>query len=252
MSSKPARKANSKLDREAVIDAALRLADEEGLDSVSFRRLADRFAVTPMALYWHFTDKEALLGALADRLWVRAADTLRSSLERPSSADDDGWAQLRLTLIALVEAMQPHPAVAELLPTRVIECEAGRDVTELTLGFLARQGFDPAQASDLGRFVLSSAVMLVATQAGIEIPEPDERAEVQRRKRIALASLPPDRYPHIIASAAYLTDCESPNAYLTRGLDAIIAGVRAQAPRYSLDVQSQTDATTRLAPSSAH
>ena len=55
MSPKTARKAKSKLDREAVIDAALRLADEDGLESVSFRRLADRFGVTPMALYWHFT-----------------------------------------------------------------------------------------------------------------------------------------------------------------------------------------------------
>jgi TetR/AcrR family transcriptional regulator, tetracycline repressor protein len=230
VSPKTARKTHSKLDRDAVIDAALSLADDEGLDAVSFRRLADRFAVTPMALYWHFADKEALLAALADRLWVQAAATLTSSLEQLSTSDDDGWGQLRLTVIALVEAMRPHPAVAELVPTRVVECEAGRDVTELTLGFLAQQGFDPSQASDLGRFVLSSAVMLVTTQAGIEIPGHDERAEVQRRKRIALASLPPDRYPHITASAAYLTDCESPEAYLTRGLDAIIAGVRAQAP----------------------
>jgi TetR/AcrR family tetracycline transcriptional repressor len=230
VSPKTARKTKSKLDREAVIDAALALADEEGLDSVSFRRLAEQFAVTPMALYWHFEDKEALLAALADRLWVQAADMLSASLEQLSSSDDDDWGQLPLTLIALVKTMQPHPAVAELVPTRVVECEAGRDVTELTLGFLAQHGFDPSQASDLGRFVLSSAVMLVTTQAGIEIPGHDERAEVQRRKRIALASLPPDRYPHITASAAYLTDCESPEAYLQRGLDAIIAGVRAQAP----------------------
>jgi TetR/AcrR family tetracycline transcriptional repressor len=236
VSPKTARKTHSKLDRDAVIDAALSLADDEGLDAVSFRRLADRFAVTPMALYWHFADKEALLAALADRLWVQAAATLTSSLEQLSTSDDDSWGQLRLTLTALVEAMQPHPAVAELVPTRVLQCEAGREVTELTLGFLARHGFDPAQASDLGRFVLSSAVMLVTTQAGIEIPGHVERAEVQRQKRIALASLPPDRYPHIIASAAYLTDCESPEAYLARGLDAIIAGVRAQAPsRLSLD-----------------
>ena len=189
------------------------------------------------ALYWHFADKEALLAALADRLWVRAADTLSSSLERLQSSDDDGWGQLRLTLIALVETMRPHPAVAELVPTRVIECEAGRDVTELTLGFLARHGFDPAQASDLGRFVLASAVMLVSTQPGIEIPEATERAEAQRRKRIALASLSPDRYPHIVASAPHLTDCETPEPYLQRGLDAIIAGVRAQAPSgHLLDV----------------
>jgi TetR/AcrR family tetracycline transcriptional repressor len=173
MSPKTTRKTKSKLDHEAVTDAASRLADEEGLDSVSFRRLADQFAVTPMALFWHFEDKEALLAALADRLWLQAADTLSSSLEQLSSSEDDGWGQLRLTLIALVDAMRPHPAIAELVPTRVLDCEAGREVTELTLGFLARHGFDPRQASDLGRFVLSSAVMLVSTGVLAKAPTPD-------------------------------------------------------------------------------
>ena len=230
MSPRTARKTRSKLDRDVVVDAALRLADTEGLDAVSFRRLADQFDVTPMALYWHFEDKDALLAAIADRLWLQTADTLDRSLEQLPVSDDDGWGQLRLTLNALVDVMRRHPAAAELVPSRVVECEAGLNVTESTLEFLARQGFEPGQASDLARFVLCSAVMLVSAQPGIEIPEPHERADLQRRKRIALASLPPDRYPHIIASAGYLTDCESPDSYFTRGFDAIIAGVRAQAP----------------------
>ena len=230
MSPRTARKTRSKLDRDVVVDAALRLADTEGLDAVSFRRLADQFDVTPMALYWHFEDKDALLAAIADRLWLQTADTLDRSLEQLPVSDDDGWGQLRLTLNALVDVMRRHPAAAELVPSRVVECEAGLNVTESTLEFLARQGFEPGQASDLARFVLCSAVMLVSAQPGIEIPEPHERADLQRRKRIALASLPPDRYPHIIASAGYLTDCESPDSHFTRGFDAIIAGVRAQAP----------------------
>jgi TetR/AcrR family tetracycline transcriptional repressor len=230
MSPKTARRTKSKLDREAVVAVAMSLADTEGLDAITFRRLAEHFEVTPMALYWHFEDKEALLGALADRLWLQAAGTLGQSLEQLSATDDDGWGQLRLTLDALVEAMRPHPAVAELVPNRVLDCEAGREVTELTLGFLAERGFEPGHAADLALFVLSSAVMLVSTQTGNDIPEAEERAEHQRRKRIALASLPPDRYPHIIASAGYLTDCESPDTHFARGSDAIIAGVRAQAP----------------------
>jgi TetR/AcrR family tetracycline transcriptional repressor len=229
MSPKTARRTKSKLDREAVVDVAMHLADTEGLDAISFRRLAEQFQVTPMALYWHFEDKEALLGALADRLWLQAADALTQSLEQLSAADDDGWGQLRLTLDALVEAMRPHPAVAELVPIRVLTCEPGREVTELTLGFLAERGFEPGHAADLALFVLSSAVMLVSTQTGNDVPEAEERAEHQRRKRIALASLPPERYPHIIASAGYLTDCESPDTYFARGSEAIIAGVRAQA-----------------------
>jgi hypothetical protein len=73
--------------------------------------------------------------------------------------------------------MARHSAAAELVPSRVVECEAGLKVTELTLEFLARHGFAADQASDLARFVLSGAVMLVSTQPGIEITEPDERTE---------------------------------------------------------------------------
>ncbi len=229
MSPHAARRTKSKLDPEALIDAALHVADTEGLEAISLRRLADQFEVTPMALYWHFDDKEALLAAIADRLWLQTAERLERSLAE-LSADDDGWGQLRLTLTTLVDVMRAHPAVAELVPSRVVACEPGLTVTELTLAFLARRGYEPAQAADLARFILSSAVMLVTTQPGIEIPEPRERAEAQRVKRIALASLPEDRYPHTSAAAAYLTDCESPDAWFALGFDAILDGVRAQRP----------------------
>ena len=137
MSPKTARRTKGKLDRDAVVDVALRLTDAEGLEAISFRRLADEFGVTPMALYWHFDDKEALLAAIADRLWLETAETLQGSLAQ-LSADDDGWGQLRLTLTALVDVMRRHPAVADLVPSRVAESESGLNVTELTLGFLAR------------------------------------------------------------------------------------------------------------------
>src|ERR1700729_255933 len=67
-----------KLDREVVVDAALQVADTEGLEAVTIRRLAQELSVTPMALYWHFKDKEALLGAVADRMW----DDTVTELER--------------------------------------------------------------------------------------------------------------------------------------------------------------------------
>lgn len=225
---KRTRKTASKLDREVVIDAAMAIADREGLEAVTFRRLADQFEVTPMALYWHFDDKEALLGALADRLWVEVEQALRRSLGDLGEADD--WAQLRLTLATLVKVMRGHPEVAGLMPSRVMETEAGLEITELTLADLGRRGFTSEQAAELGRFVLCSAVMMVTTQPGIEIPEPGERADLQRRKQIALASLPLDRYPHIIASAHGLTGCDELEDYFTIGCDVIVAGVSAQAP----------------------
>jgi hypothetical protein len=77
--------------------------------------------------------------------------------------------------------------------------------------------------------VLLSAEMLVTSRPGQQITDDEERNELMRRKRIALASLPSERYPNIIASAAYLTDCDAPEDYFERGFDTIVAGVRAQA-----------------------
>ncbi len=231
MTPRTAAPSRTKLDGEVVVEAALALADGEGLDSVTIRRLAQALSVTPMALYWHFKDKDALLAAVADRMWLDTATELERSLtESRQSGDDDPWAQLRLTLEALVAVMRRHPAIAPLAPTRVVECEAGLSVTEQTLAFLDRRGFDPSRAAEVARFVLCSAVMLVDSQPGAYIVEAVEREEMLRRKRIALASLPPGRYPHVTAAAEYLTDCGEEGSYFERGVDLVVAGVRDQAP----------------------
>ena len=63
-----------------MVGIAIRLADEEGLEALTIRRLAKELHVTPTALYWHFTDKQALLDALADQLWDDAGDSLTPRL----------------------------------------------------------------------------------------------------------------------------------------------------------------------------
>lgn len=56
------------LTRAAVTAAAVDLADREGLDAVSMRRLAQELDVVPMATYKHLADKEDLLDAMVDRV----------------------------------------------------------------------------------------------------------------------------------------------------------------------------------------
>src|SRR5690349_13789087 len=56
------------INREAILDATLALADERGLDAVSMRAVAARLGVTPMALYRHVGDKQGLLDGLVERL----------------------------------------------------------------------------------------------------------------------------------------------------------------------------------------
>jgi TetR/AcrR family transcriptional regulator, tetracycline repressor protein len=59
-----------------------------------------------------------------------------------------------------------------------------------------------------------------------------ERAELQWRKQVALASLPRDRYPRLVEAAVPMTSCEDgPEFHYRFGVDLFIAGVRALAPR---------------------
>ena len=56
------------ISREEVLAAALRLADDDGLEAVTMHAVARRLRVTPMALYRHVDDKNALLDGLVELL----------------------------------------------------------------------------------------------------------------------------------------------------------------------------------------
>jgi TetR/AcrR family transcriptional regulator, tetracycline repressor protein len=69
------------LDRAAIVEAALRLLDEFGLDQLSTRRLAAELGVKGPSLYWHFKNMAALHDLMADRL-------LTDALPSPEAFDD--------------------------------------------------------------------------------------------------------------------------------------------------------------------
>jgi TetR/AcrR family tetracycline transcriptional repressor len=64
------------LNRAVVLDAAIELLDETGLDELSTRKLAERLGVRVGALYWHYENKQALLDAVAEHLLSVAAARL--------------------------------------------------------------------------------------------------------------------------------------------------------------------------------
>lgn len=72
-----------KLNRESVINEALDLLDEVGLDAVSTRRLAKRLNVEQPSLYWHFRNKEMLLAGMAE-----AAMAPHATVPLPAPPDD--------------------------------------------------------------------------------------------------------------------------------------------------------------------
>lgn len=56
------------LHKRDVVEAAAKLLDDYGIADLTMRRLARELGVSPGALYWHFANKQELLGAIADRI----------------------------------------------------------------------------------------------------------------------------------------------------------------------------------------
>ncbi|BBY83877.1 TetR/AcrR family transcriptional regulator [Mycolicibacterium pulveris] len=56
------------LTKRDVVETAATLLDDYGLADLTMRRLARELDVSPGALYWHFANKQELLGAVADRV----------------------------------------------------------------------------------------------------------------------------------------------------------------------------------------
>jgi AcrR family transcriptional regulator len=213
--------ARERLSRERIAQHALALADAEGLDAVTIRRLAQDQGVTPMALYWHFKDKEQLLNGLVERLL--------SEVRLPAAGPDAGtWdEQLRDLLSALLHVLRAHPAVVGLIQYRIMLSEVGLNLTERALALLHQAGFSAEQAAQLSSHALSSIMVLVTAEPGKAQADEEQAAHEQRmRTKVAtLQALSPDRFPRLRASAEGFVHCHS-EEYFNLGLDVLITGIR--------------------------
>jgi AcrR family transcriptional regulator len=93
------------LSVQSIVDAALELADGQGLDAVSMARVADALECTAMALYRHIDSKYELLTLLADRV---AADV-------PNLPANLGWRDgLRAWTRVQIDGVLAHPWLLQL------------------------------------------------------------------------------------------------------------------------------------------
>jgi AcrR family transcriptional regulator len=96
------------LTRERIVDAAIALADEQGLDAVSMRRLAGALGVEAMSLYHHVAGKDALVGAMVERVVAEfeppAGDDWRAAVRRSSISAHEAFRRHRWACRALLSA----------------------------------------------------------------------------------------------------------------------------------------------------
>jgi TetR/AcrR family tetracycline transcriptional repressor len=123
-----------------VLDAAIALLDETGLDGFSTRRLATRLGVRVGALYWHYPSKQALLDAVADRIVGEAYAV---------AVPDGDWPNRAAAMIhAMREAMLAHADGARLVAQMHAPGPSSRSFIERLRGLLAEAGMDMRTAEN--------------------------------------------------------------------------------------------------------
>lgn len=127
------------LSRERILRAAVEVADAEGIDAVTLRRLAEALDVHPTSLYNHLESKEAILDGIVEELMTEA--------NLPTVVDD--WRDwVRTFAYTMRDVARAHPGAYLVFTRRPAEGPIASDQTEAALDAFCRAGFDITRARD--------------------------------------------------------------------------------------------------------
>lgn len=217
----PARRTTRRtpLSLERITDAAVTLADRDGLETVTMRSVAASLGVEAMSLYNHVANKEALLDAMVERVI--------GEFERPAT-DGDWKVEMRRRALSAHRVLLAHPWASLLILSRVNAGPAMLGYIDATIGCLRGAGFSWAM-SDHAWNAIDNHVHGFTLQA-LNFPfEPDEYAAVAREY---LPMVPPEEYPHLngltreVAAARHdgVQDFEFGLTLILDGLERRLAG----------------------------
>jgi len=150
--------------RQEILDAALALADERGLEAVSMRAVAERTGVTPMALYPQVGSKAELLDGMLERLLT---ELVPADAALAAGADGQDW---RVRLRALAHAFRKlahgHPWAATLLFSRPSVTPDAARVVDLVYTSLLEAGVPASEVPRVERLVSTYMIGYVASEVG--------------------------------------------------------------------------------------
>jgi AcrR family transcriptional regulator len=217
---KPARRPRGSLTRDQIVEAALGLADQEGIEALTMPNLARRLDCGVMTIYGYIASKEDLLGAIA-QLGLR---DLRLAQPPPRGLEGIllAWGRsLRQTLLA-------HPSLPMIFLSRAVVGPGIFRGVEALLGRLAQAGMPPSA----GVHAIYSVLIYVTGFVAWEIPRTRRQPEAAYAAswRREYAGLPADGFPLAGGVLDELGKVAGDSQFET-GLAAIASGLGAARAR---------------------
>nr|WP_240394043.1 TetR family transcriptional regulator [Corynebacterium lactis] len=151
------------LTKDIILDAALTILDEYGLGDLTIRRLSRHLDTAAGAMYWHFPSKQALLGAVADRIlapctefapfgdWRRDTEDFAALLHSCLTAHRDGAEVVSAALATNTASVRPEVLLADVLTVAngAPDSESPVDTASVLVYFILGATVDQQTASVL-------------------------------------------------------------------------------------------------------
>src|ERR1700761_4184031 len=204
----------ARLSRALVLQAAVALADEHGLEGASMRRLAQELGVVPMALYKHVANRDELLDGMVDIVF--------GEIESPS-IDDDWRSAMRRRAISAREALKRHSWAIGLMETAA-PGPANLRNHNAVMGCLREAGFSFQTA--IHAYSLQDAYIyrFALQEQTLDFETADSAGEAAQRRAAAVGAF--HDYPYLAEIVTRLPETGFDNTTeFEWGLDLILDGL---------------------------
>jgi AcrR family transcriptional regulator len=207
------------LTRQRVLEGAVNLADEIGIEALTIRKLADSLGTRPMTIYHYVPSKDEIVDGMVEMVFAE--------IELPSP-DEDWQPAIRKRCVSAREVLKRHPWAAPLMESRTAPGPMNLAHHEAVLACLRRGGLSfPLMAHAYA--ILDSFVYGYAFEESV-LPF-DTYEDIRGLAAQIMASFPADTYPafaeftkeHVLQPGYRFADS------FDFGLDLIIDGLAAAA-----------------------
>jgi TetR/AcrR family transcriptional regulator, tetracycline repressor protein len=205
------------LTRKRVVNQALALIAQEGVEALTMRALGARIGVVPGALYRHVRSKEQLQDLVVDGVLAEVDCDLDQALP---------WTeQIKVLAHRLRDVLEDHPGVATLLKTRDPLGPHSLSLAEAFLLPLHDAGFPHREAGLAFFLIVDYTIGFEVSSSRISVNEQRvQDAATRERLHEFFRSLPDDRFPTLIALGEHVW-IDNRDERFTAGINALIDGL---------------------------